>query len=213
MSGRDDSLADDLAGDLAGFVLPVGGSGLGQRLSKAIRREWARNTSAALAAAEASSGLSREDLAEWIEREPRAVPLYLKVLWAAGMNGHDSTLRAMGAVLGHAAKATARGDDDALARAELSLQAMGDLNSLHFRILAVLAESAVVVTDAGGDNLIQFTTRYVSDKAGVPEPLAAQCLLNLASCGLTSLAPVLGDNAFPLTDLGRAVLRAAQQTS
>ena len=88
---------------------------------------------------------------------------------------------------------------------------MSDLGPLHFQVLAVLSESVVVATEGGGDNLGQFTVGHVSGKAGMSESLASQCLLNLANSGLTELASVYGDNAFPLTDLGRAVLRAAEQ--
>lgn len=86
---------------------------MGKRLARSVTAEWRRNTSNALRAAEAASGRSREDFAEWIKEDVRAIPLYLKVLWAAGMNGHDQTLRAMGAVLGSVAQATARGNNEA----------------------------------------------------------------------------------------------------
>jgi hypothetical protein len=212
--GTDDNLADSLAGDGLGALLPFGNT-IGERVFGAVRREYARNTSRALKAATASSGLSREDFEEWLEREPRAIPLFMKVLWAAGMNGHDATLRAMGAVLGHAAKATTVGGsagDEAMQRAELALQAMSDLGPLHFRVLAVLDESVVVVME-DSDNFIQFTPGYVSEKAGLSEPLTSQCLLNLATSGLTELTSVYDGNAFPLTDLGRAVLRASQEVA
>jgi hypothetical protein len=74
-----------------------------------------------------ASRLSRENFAKWIDRDPRAVPLYLTVLWAAGMNGHVETFRAMGAVLGQAAEASARQHDDTTGRAEMALRAMSDL--------------------------------------------------------------------------------------
>ena len=32
--------------------------------------------------------------AEWVKDEQRAIPLYSKILWAAGMNGHDEALKA-----------------------------------------------------------------------------------------------------------------------
>lgn len=210
--GTDGNLADNLAGDALGFLLPFGDT-IGQRISGVIRKEFSRLTSRALRAAERSSGLTREDLYEWLEREPRAVPLYMKVLWAAGMNGHDATLKAMGAVLGEAATASARGEDEALARAELALQAMSNLGPLHFKVLSVLSESDVIVTEDGGDNFTQFTPAHVSNEGQMSEPLASQCMLNLANSGLTELTSVFGGNAFPLTDLGRAVLRAAEQVA
>lgn len=209
--GSDDYLVDELAGDALGTLVPFAGA-VGERAAGLIRKEWSRLTSKALKAAEDSSGLAREDLYYWIERDPRAIPLYLKVLWAAGMNGHDATLRAMGAVLGEAARATADGEDEAIVRAELALTAMSDLGPLHFKILAVLNESVVIPGGGGGgDNYSEFTPAFAATRAGLSEPLAAQCMLNLANAGLTELTSVLGANAFPLTELGRAVLRAAEQ--
>ncbi len=94
----------DVAQDVTGLPGPVGSS-VGKRMYRAVAAEWQRNRSTALRAAEAATGLTREQIEEWAEAEPRAIPLYLKVLWAAGMNGHDDTLRAMGTVLGASARA------------------------------------------------------------------------------------------------------------
>lgn len=208
MARHDDHLADDLAGEALGALVPLAGP-LGSRAMQAARAEWARLTSDALRAAERQSNLSREDLAEWVQRDPRAVPLYLKVLWAAGTNGHDETLRAMGTVLGEAARATAAGEEAGWDRADLALRALGDLGPMHFRVLAVLDRSVRVATEAG-DNLTQFTPGYVAEQTGLSLDVTSQCLMNLANCGLTQLTSAYGDNAFPLTYLGRAVLRAAQ---
>ncbi|MBM0123436.1 hypothetical protein [Pimelobacter simplex] len=205
----EDNLADRLAGDAFGTLVP-GANAIGEQVAGLVRREWARLTSRALTVAEVRSGLTREEFADWVEAEPQAVPLYMKVLWAAGMNGHDATLRAMGAVLGEAANATARKDEEGFARAELALQAMTDLGPLHFRVLAVLADS-VVVTQQDGDNFGQFVANYVATKAAMSEVVVEHCLLNLANSGLTTLTSVFGANAYPLTDLGRAVLRAVEE--
>lgn len=206
--GSDDRLADEVAGDVAGAIVPFAGP-LGQRAAGLVRKEWARLTSKALKAAEVSSGMTRESLQDWVEKDPRAIPLYLKVLWAAGMNGHDATLRATGAVLGEAAR-SADGSDESIVRAELALSAMSDLGPLHFNILAALNVSDVAVTEDGAENYSEFVPDFVAGRAGMSEPLAAQCLLNLANAGLTELVSVFGGNAFPLTDLGRAVLRASE---
>ncbi|WP_244929269.1 hypothetical protein [Nocardioides sp. W7] len=208
--GSEDNVADRLAGDALGTLVP-GANTIGEKAAGLVRREWARLTSRALKVAEERSGLTREEFADWVETEPRAVPLYMKVLWAAGMNGHDATLRAMGAVLGEAASATARKDEEGFTRAELALQAMTDLGPLHFRVLAVLADSVVVTQQDGGDNLGQFVADYVATKAAMSEVVVEHCLLNLANSGLTTLTSVFGANAYPLTDLGRAVLRAAEE--
>ncbi|WP_139175426.1 hypothetical protein [Nocardioides lianchengensis] len=208
--GSEENLKDRLAGEALGALVP-GTSTIGEKAAGLVRQEWARLTSRALKVAEEHSGLTREEFTDWVEAEPRAVPLYMKVLWAAGMNGHDATLRAMGAVLGEAANATARKDEEGFTRAELALQAMTDLGPLHFRVLAVLADSVVVTEQDGGDNLGQFVAEYVATKAAMSEVVVEHCLLNLANSGLTKLTSVLGGNAYPLTDLGRAVLRAAEE--
>ena len=207
-----DPLSEDLAGDAVGALMPVGGT-IGKRMARAVIAEWKRNRSAALRAAERASGLSREDFAEWAEREPRAVPLYMKILWASAMNGHDQTLTAMGAVLGEAARASGRGDDEGFEDAELALRAMSELGPRHFRVLAVLEDSVRIQTESGGDNLGEFMPQHVAVKADVREDVAHQCLLNLANAGLVTTTPVYEGSAYPLTELGRAVLRAARAAS
>jgi hypothetical protein len=203
-----DELVEDIAGDAMAALIPMGGT-LGKRFVRSLTTEWRRNTSNALGVAEEASGLSREDFAGWIKEDVRAIPLYLKVLWAAGMNGHDQTLRAMGAVLGSAAQATARGDDEAFEEAELALRAMSDLTPRHFRVLRVLNEAQVVTPEGGEPNYGQFTPDHVASEAGMREEVAHQCLINLAGAGLATTLNVLGGMAYPITDLGRAVIMAA----
>src|SRR3954447_61548 len=96
------SALEHLAG-LAGIALPGVGTA-SQWMARKIHEEWARHRSTALRAAERTSGLSREDLAETVSADPRLVPLVTRLLYAAGMNGHDGTLRAMGAAFGDAVR-------------------------------------------------------------------------------------------------------------
>ena len=77
----------DVAQDLTGLLDPIGNS-VGKRMYRAVAAEWQRNRSTVLRAAEAAEGLTREQFEAWAEEEPRAIPLYVKILWAAGMNGH-----------------------------------------------------------------------------------------------------------------------------
>jgi hypothetical protein len=206
-----EALAQEIAGEVVGSLVPGAGP-LAQRLGGLVRAEWRRNSSTALRAAENASGLSREDFAEWIESEPRAIPLYLKILWAAGTNGHDQTLKAMGAVLGVAAQATHRGDDDGFEDAELALRAMGDLTPRHFRVLGVIAKSHLL-TEVGTQTHAEFTPAYVAHRSGLHEDIAHQCLLNLTAAGLTTTVPGPGPGgrgAYPLTELGHAVVNAAE---
>jgi hypothetical protein len=185
----EDHLADSIAGDALGMVIPFGNS-LVERLMRPLRREWTRNTSLSIRAAERSSGLTREDLVEWIATDPRAVPLYMKVLWTAGMNGHDATLRSMGAVLGQAAQASRSGEDDAFEDAELVLHAMADLRSRHFKVLWALGEGVVLTSEEGQENFIQFVPTFVAEKAGLRQSVVRQCLINLAGAGLADTISV-----------------------
>jgi hypothetical protein len=205
VTARDDALGEDIAQDVVSALVPLGGS-VGKRLYRAIAREWTRNRSTALGAAVAASGLSREDFEEWAGREPRAIPLYLKVLWAAGMNGHEETLRAMGVVLGAAARATAEGDDEGFEDAELALRAMEDLTPRHFRVLATLRRGQV----RGSGDMGEFMPEDVSQACGIGKDVAHQCLLNLAAAGLAVSTPVFNGTAYPPTALGHAVMEAAQ---
>ncbi len=83
MTSRRDDVFEDLAGDAASALLPMSGV-VGKGVMRSLMAEWRRNTSKSLRAAEAASGMSREAFADWAAQEPRAVPLYTTVLWAAG---------------------------------------------------------------------------------------------------------------------------------
>lgn len=194
----------DAVSEFAGSLVPGVGSVV-RGLLTGTRLEWRRNASKALRAAETAAGMSREELAEWIDRDPHAIPLYLKVLWAAGMNGHTETLIAMGVVLGRAARASDNDDDGEFDLAELALRAMENLVPRHFRVLAVLADGEVGSNNSYSD----FTPGHVAEKTSWPEDVAHQCLLNLAGAGLAYSLPVLGGTAYPITELGKAVIDAA----
>ncbi len=208
-AGRRGELVEDIGSDIGQLLTPFGGA-LGKRVIRAVFAEWQSNRSTALRAAEVASGMSREQFAEWAEADARAVPLYLKVLWAAGMNGHDQTLRALGAVLGRAARASAAGDDHQFDQAELALRAMADLTPRHFLVLGLAAQGRVAISEDGSENYRELTPKYLAPLAGIPDEVVHQCLLNLAGAGLTVAVVVLEATAYPVTELGRAVAAAAQ---
>jgi hypothetical protein len=179
-----------------------------------VRAEWARNRSMALRAALNDTGLTREVMDDWMQRDPRAFPFYLQVLWCAAMNGHDKTLRAMAAVLGVAAHASATEEVDAFDDAELALRAMADLTPRHFRVLAALVQGEVAVSpDGGHENYGQFSPRTIAERAGLDEPVTVQCLVNLTGAGLATQASAYGGMVYPVTELGRAVARAAERVA
>ena len=210
MARRDDnSLGMDVAQDLTGLLGPIGNS-VGKRMYRAVAAEWQRNRSTALRAAEAAAGLTREQFEAWAEEEPRAIPLYVKVLWAAGMNGHDETLRAMGTVLGAAARATAAGQDDGFEHAELALRAMDELTPRHFRVLGAVAAGEITETEGGEANLASSMPDDVAARTGMPSEVVQQCLINLAGAGLVGTQSVYGGTAYPVTGLGRAVVHASE---
>jgi hypothetical protein len=101
---------------------------------------------------------------------------------------------------------------EGFADAELALRAMGDLTERHFRVLAVIAKSEVVGAK-GSENYRQFTAEYVATMTGMSEETAHQCLLNLAAAGLSVQRAVMGQPAYPITELGRAVVDAAVQVT
>jgi hypothetical protein len=175
-------VTDDLAADVLGVLLPVAGQTIGTRLGATLRREWRRNTSVALSAAERESGLPREDLEELIADDEQLMPLYLRVLVAAGLNGHEQTLRAMGAVLGHAAGASREGRQETLGDAARVLRAMEDLDPLHFTVLrAVIDRSREPGVEPGRSGL---DAESAAHRTSLPLGSVEQCIVNLAQAGL-----------------------------
>ncbi|MEV8029147.1 hypothetical protein [Cellulosimicrobium funkei] len=208
MSRRnDDHPADAAASEVAGSVIPGFGWLFG-RLSARLRAEWQRNTSTALRVAEGVAGMSREDLEDCIAADPDMIPLYMHVLWAAGMNGHDATLRAMGAALGDAARGKRDGRPDGFEEAEDVLRAMRDFTPRHFRALRYIADHAPSPTDETSVGTFPSTYAKVS---GVEVERSSAILANLAAAGLALPGSTFfgGESGYKVTDLGRAVLYAA----
>jgi hypothetical protein len=221
---------DRLAAELVsagGDALAPGLGVLGGRLARLVQDEWAKNTSRALREAERISGLSREDLEELLISHPEAVPLLQQVLYAAGTNGHDRTLRAMGAGLGLAAQAAGRRDDHALADIEGSLRAIREFDYRHFAVLDHLAPLQVELDEIGIPDYEPFSTSSVSAATGLSESSAMSCCLALAGAGLLREAPAKttrlragsdvpdvydhgGGWSYLVTDLGSAIWKAAQ---
>jgi hypothetical protein len=190
------SLAESLAG-LAGIVVPGMGPVV-KRLNAKVREEVQRNRSTALKAAEDASGLSREDIAERIAAEPRLVPLVIRLLHAAGMNGHERALRAMGTALGDAVC-----DRNSIDECELILTSLADLTEHHSRVLLVLSQDPPRLSG---------TKRYwwlelLQEQTDLPPRATTLCAAALVARGLVETSGLLdGVNAFQVTDLGWTVL-------
>lgn len=182
-------------------------------MSSGVRQEWQRLASRALKAAQAISGRSREDLEEIFEHDPTLTPLYMRVLWAAGMNGHDETLRAMGAVLGDAVRASDGGESESVDDADQALVAMSGLTPRHFRALRFLCGNPM--RDPAGERAAKGNSGWVAEQVaealGLTYDRAAWCLSDLAGTGLVATANggVSATAYYWATDLGEAVVQAS----
>ncbi len=166
---RDPNLPDELING-AVSAIPIPGLSLvgplAGRLARAVRAEWARNLSVALYAAEETAGLSREQLTELLAENPRLVLLFVRVIHAAGMNGHDEALKGMGAALGDAARAPSRANE-----AEVILAAFVDLTADHIALLRCVS----VPDPRGQDGAALWSTEHVLEAVGLPETTVTVC--------------------------------------
>lgn len=112
-AGDPPPLPVDLLASGADALVPGAGPVLRRGL-RAVSQEWSRNHSMALEAAEDASGLTREQLADLLAEDAAFVPLSVRLLYAAGINGYEPTLRAVGAIFGQAAAEPSRVDECAV---------------------------------------------------------------------------------------------------
>jgi len=148
---------------------------------------------------------------EFVEENPRGVPMYLLILHAAGTNGYEETLRAMGAVFGAAANSAKLGDVSEVERADAALRAMSDLTPQHFRALKQVLDHPPKLTVEGSLSYSQSTHEAVAVALDVSLGDAAQYLLNLAAAGLVTMTGLTdGLTGHEATAVGRAVCDAAR---
>ena len=184
------SLGDSL---LPGLGPPVRG------LLRSVQAEWARNGSVALQAAEAASGLTREELTEALRAAPRLHPLLTRLLFSAGMNGYDPVLRAMGTALGQAVTESAQVDE-----CELILTALADLNAAHGALLRLLNDPPDRAPE--GDGSGYWTQETLLAAAAFSERAGELVLAALISRGLAAIPPMALGTPVQITALGRVVL-------
>lgn len=201
--------ADSLGGAALEGLAALGGvafPGLGvvsQFMFRTVRREWERNTSTALKAAVAAAGMSREELAEKIAGDPRLVPLATRLLYAAGMNGHDRTLRAMGGAFGSTVR-----DRDSIDECELILTALADLTDNHGYVLQLLGEQP----PRDGEREGQWTPESLEAVSTLPSRATALCVASLVTRGLVQVPPTFfGGIFYDITQPGRDVLHVLQE--
>jgi hypothetical protein len=196
------STAIEVASAVADALLP----GLGvvsKRLAENAQAELRRARSVALAAAERTSDLTREELAEAIADDPGLLPLVTRLLHAAGENDYDDTLRAMGRAFGEAVQ-----DRDKVDDCHLVLASLADLREQHARVLRVMAKDPPLHGSKAG-----WTTFDVEEAAGLPSRTTSVCVAALVARGLVaSEAPYIGGGAFfSITNLGRDVLAVLEE--
>jgi DNA-binding HxlR family transcriptional regulator len=161
-----------------------------KRLAAKIRKWYERRVSTALRAAERVSGMTRKQLGEAIAEDPQLVPLVTRVLYAAGMNGHDQTLAAMGSALGGAVR-----DRDRIDEMELILTALADLGPAHVRLLQALTVPGAWVSPVS------------VPETDLPPRVRDLCLATLISRGLVANSSGPGYRVrYDATELGRTLL-------
>lgn len=196
---KHDDLIDDLVSVAGDALMPFGGP-LAKRVMAGLRAEWERNRSVALRAALEESGLSREDFVEAMEADTRLFSLTTRLLYAAGMNGHDATLKALGTVLGEAVRAP-----DSFEECEIILTSLADLNPTHVLTLRALAEDPPPNTSWSQAGLVEHS--------GLQPSRVALAIPALVSRGLAALGNAFlgGDLPISVTDLGRRVLEVVDR--
>jgi hypothetical protein len=162
------------------------------RIMPLVRDEHARRTSKALRVARQISGLDDEHLADAIRTRPELIPLFVKILNAAGSSGQDHVIDLLGARLGEAVK-----NADALQEKELLALALDGLTNGHISLLREYA--GFPDTDPG------------VREAGA-EPIAAYVHSTLAGKGLlhTTTGYGGGPTHYSISALARAVAEASQ---
>jgi hypothetical protein len=187
-------------GEVSSSLVPGSGVVM-ERMFNAMRREWDRRGSSALRAAELVSGLTREELTERIETRPELVPLVTRLLYEAGMNGHDGLLNAMGAAFGRAVSEPEAVDD-----CEAVMRGLMTLRPEEVQVLRVMRDRLVLAgaRPESGENRSYFTSDLAAD-AGFEMPVVETGLVRLTSAGLLSAHHGLfgGGSSYQLTELGR----------
>lgn len=201
--------AVDLAGELAGAALPGLGA-VSKVFAVGLLREWGRNRSVALRAAERASGMTREEIGEAIAEDPRLVPLATRLLHAAGMNGHDRTLKAMGAAFGDALR-----DRQSVDECELILASLVDVTDAHTLIMIKLTETGPYTEPVDSNDPDRKRSRgwrpdTLQQAMPLPSRVTALCVAALIARGLVRISDTWAA-VYELTELGRVLLEVVEQ--
>jgi hypothetical protein len=188
-----------------GFVEPIA-----ENILQKAKEEWTRNHSKALEVAQRAAGLERDQLGEAIANNPSLIPLYVRILYAAGMNGHDEVLRTIGTLFGGAVKEVLDSDTYSLDYLEAILSSLDGLGPIHFRILHAL-ESGQIPNESGSKDQTQHSSDLISAHLTIDQDLADMCLNNLASAGLIITVSGYSSLVYKMSNVGRQVLLASGQ--
>jgi hypothetical protein len=199
----------DYAGELAGLVAPGFGT-VAKWLTGHASREWERNRSVALHAAEQLSGMTREEIGEAVAEDPRLVPLVTRLLHTAGTNGHDRTLKAMGAAFGDAVR-----HRDAIDECELILTSLADLTDAHTVVLLKLTEDAPYIEPYDPSRPDQqrgraWQPQSLQQAVPLPSRVTALCAAALVARGLVRVSDTYAAG-YELTELGVVLLEVLEQ--
>lgn len=114
---------------IGGALTPAAERGLEQLFA-----ERRRNSSRLLAMACQKAGMSREDLSDRIRESPKLLGLTTRILFTAGMSGHDEVIHILAGFLGDALADPAKTDD-----AEVFVGAMTQIGGRHVQVLERIA--------------------------------------------------------------------------
>jgi hypothetical protein len=171
---------------------------LAKRAAESVAREWERNRSVALRAAARAADMSREDLEDAIATVPGVIPLTVRLLWAAGMNSHDATLKGMGRTLGHAVR-----DPGLIGEAQLVITAMADFGPNHRAVLEALEAKPTGV---------EWADDELPEHVDAPSSIVGLCASALLARGLVRIHAGWGGSVpYNITPLGRTVLEVLRE--
>ena len=173
-----------------------------------VSDEIARAQSIALKSAEQLSGMSREDLADAIAKDPASVNLLTKLLLAAGQNRHDELLKMMGWAFIHAHQAATVGNrDEELADMEAVLDSIRFFDPLHIALL-------VQIEDRGMLNNIEAAAAFPDRVKVLAFHLAGLVQAGLVDNPYGRFAGDAGESEFyELSELGALVLLASKEVA
>jgi hypothetical protein len=208
-----DSTADDLGGAafeliLAAVGLGIPGAGVPAKwATRKLREERERRVSTALHAVEMRTNRSREDIGAAITNDPALVPLAIRLLYAAGMNGHDRALSAMGTAFGDAMS-----DRTFIEECDLILSVLADLTESHARVLRLLSQAV-----PGRDNRYwSWSADELAEHSGLSRRAAILCSAALVARGLARTpSGIVGGSGtvYAITELGGVVLEVLSDYS